>query len=104
MVNKTSYVSKIVGHVNQVVLLRIMFNTCVVEILYQWEKLHAFASDRQLQSQQLSTLYKCSEDVQVNLDTSDVPVQHYKFSCIREMEHFLMDVKVTNVCIYRGWG
>lgn len=63
------------------------------EILYQWEKLHAFASDRQLQSQQLSTLYKCSEDVQVNLDTSDVPVQHYKFSCIREVEHFLMDVK-----------
>ena len=99
MVNKTSYVSKIVGHVNQVVLLRIMFNTCVVEILYQWEKIQDFASDRQLQSQQLSTLYKCSEDVQVNLDTSDVPVQHYKFSCIREVEHFLMDVKVTNVCV-----
>lgn len=99
MVNKTSYVSKIVGHVDQIVPLRMMFNICVVEILYQWEKLHAFASDRQLQSQQLSTLYKCLEDVQANIDTSDVPVQHYKFSCIREVEHSLMDIKVTNVCV-----
>lgn len=66
------------------------------EILYQWEKLHAFASERQLQSQQLASLYKCLEDIQSNIDTCNVPVQHYKFSCIREVELCLADIKTKH--------
>ncbi|CAC5424046.1 unnamed protein product [Mytilus coruscus] len=63
------------------------------EILYQWEKLHAFASERQLQSQQLSTLYKCLDDIQSKFNGCDVITHHHKFSSIREVEQCLSDVK-----------
>lgn len=61
------------------------------EILYQWEKLHAFASERQLQSQQLSTLYKCLDDIQSSIDSCHVS-SHQRFSSVKELEKCLKTI------------
>jgi hypothetical protein len=58
----------------------------------QWEKLHAFAKERQLESTGLSAMNKCLEEVEAEMSSCDEGTK--KFSNLRDVEHSLISTKV----------
>ncbi|XP_062617562.1 uncharacterized protein LOC134279229 [Saccostrea cucullata] len=61
------------------------------DVLAQWEKLHAFAKERQSESSELSTMYKCLKDVEAELSSCDEGTK--SFSSLRDLEHCLISTK-----------
>lgn len=58
----------------------------------QWEKLHAFAKERQLESTELLAMNRCLEEVMAELSSCDEG--NKKFSNLRDVEHCLISTKV----------
>jgi len=65
-------------------------------MLYQWEKLHAFACERQQQSQSLSQLSHALQDVQATIQSCNAESTQLKFSHIILAETCLKDTKVLD--------
>ncbi|XP_069116366.1 uncharacterized protein [Argopecten irradians] len=59
------------------------------DMLYQWEKLHAFACERQQQSQALSNMCKSMSEVQKGLQSCEVEGTPQRFSSIAQVEQHL---------------
>ncbi|XP_060079516.1 uncharacterized protein LOC132558918 [Ylistrum balloti] len=59
------------------------------DMLYQWEKLHAFACERQQQSQALSNMCKSMSEVQTGLQSCEVEGMPQRFSSITQVEQCL---------------
>ncbi|XP_033734673.1 uncharacterized protein LOC117323518 isoform X2 [Pecten maximus] len=59
------------------------------DMLYQWEKLHAFACERQQQSQALSHMCKSMSEVQKGLQSCEVEGTPQRFSSITQVEQCL---------------
>lgn len=65
------------------------------DILTQWERLHAFAKERQSESSELSMLNKCLEEMEAELSSCDEGIKAFK--SLRDVEHSLISTKVTFV-------
>lgn len=65
------------------------------DILAQWEKLHAFAKERQSESSELSMMNKCLEEMEAELSSCDEGIKAFK--SLRDVEHNLISTKVTCV-------
>lgn len=63
------------------------------DILTQWERLHAFAKERQSESSELSMMNKCLEEMEAELSSCDEGIKAFK--SLRDVEHSLISTKVT---------
>lgn len=61
------------------------------DILMQWEKLHAFAKERQSESSRLSMMNKCLEEMEAELSSCDEGIKTFK--SLRDVEHCLISTK-----------
>ncbi|XP_021379680.1 uncharacterized protein LOC110467090 isoform X2 [Mizuhopecten yessoensis] len=69
------------------------------DMLYQWEKLHAFACERQQQSQALSNMCKSMSNVRTGLQSCEVEGTPQRFSSVTQVEQSLKLAKKNHVVL-----
>lgn len=67
------------------------------ELLYQWEKLHALASDRRNQSQEVKTMYATFMTVEGVVAEGIAQLEHKRFRSLDELRTTVLEIQVCSL-------